>query len=159
MLTQEKPLETTESITEIGFQHDPNYIEFKDWLALNYLEGKTLPDIGQQRTVVRLDHQQNSKITQVEIRSMLALENHSPFPLLNLSIYCRQSREKIFSVSNLPHHKTIQFKFIKPGSYHVRYFPAGTQNSVEQLITVSAKLPTIFPAPFNFSTKLKPSWL
>lgn len=153
MLTQEKLSRNANSFTEIRFQHDSNYIEFKDWLALNYLEGKALPEISQQRTVLRLYHQQNSHITQVEIRSMLALENHSPFPLLSLWIFCRQSRKKIFYIRNFPNNKTIQFKFIKPGSYHVRYSPAGTQKSVEQLIIATEKLPANSLTPYNFSAK------
>lgn len=159
MLTQEKPLITTSNFTEIRFRHDPDYIEFKDWLALNYLEGRTLPDTSQLRTLLCLNNQGAHKITRVEIHSILALGNHSSFPLMNLSIFCRRSGENIFSISQLPNNKIIQFKFIKPGSYDVCYFPAGTPKPVEQWVTVTEKLPSVSSTPYNFSKKIKPSWI
>jgi hypothetical protein len=36
----------------------------------------------------------------------------------------------------------------------VRYSPAGTQKSVEQLIIVTAKLPANSPTPYNFSANV-----
>ena len=157
MLILENPTSAINGFTDIRFWHDPSLIEFKNWLALSFLEGRTLPTTNQQRTTLSLGHQQNAKVTQVEIHSTLALQNHSSSPLLNISIYCRQSGENIFSISKLPSNKTIQFKFIKPGSYNICYFLARMQKSVERWINVPAKLPSISSTSYNFNAKLKPS--
>jgi hypothetical protein len=147
MLLLENAISTVNSFADIRFQHDASFIEFKDWLALNFLEGRTLPKTSPKRTFLSLSHQQTSKVTQVKIHSMLTLQNHSSVPLLNLSIFSRQNDGRIFSVNKLPDMQTIQFKFIKPGSYNLSYCPTGTTKPVEQWIHVSAKHPSISTTP------------
>lgn len=139
--------------------HDPEFVDFKGWLAIPYLEGKGLQEIRHKEFTLYLNHFPDAPLNhQAQVHSAISLKNNSDFSLLNFKIIFKEKQKEVFYLNELAPNKMIQLKLIKEGFFHLYYSSAHSQKIEKRIIKIILKSNEKLDGPHNFHSKLKPPW-
>ncbi|MFQ5443832.1 MAG: hypothetical protein ACE5EK_04360 [Nitrospinales bacterium] len=141
------------------YYFDSKFVQFKNFLAISYLEGKSLREIPRKETTLYLQSFSRKPIEpQAPIHSAVSLKNNSDFTIINFSILCRESRKRIFHLNELAPKKIIQLEFAQKGVFDLFYSFAWDQKIEKRRLKIIQKPDAKSSIPHNFHPDLKPSW-
>jgi len=102
MLTHTRSLSLTLEIPNQKTFHDPEFVDFKGWLAIPYLDGKGLQEIRRNEFTMYLNHFSDTPPKhQIPINSAISIKNNSDFPLLNFKIFSKEIQKEVFCLNEL----------------------------------------------------------
>jgi hypothetical protein len=144
----------------LPFDHDPDWIGFRSWIAILALEGQIPEETGCNVSTLLLDDLNKvHEPCRVALKKPTHIKNVSSSEMLNLSLVTLPSQEEVFFTPELPLGVFLPLEFLKEGRYRLYYSLAYSQTTFQREIEVYEPAPNSSSSlPPNFNPQLKPSW-
>tara|TARA_B100000686_G_scaffold278339_1_gene298252 strand:+ start:267 stop:734 length:468 start_codon:yes stop_codon:yes gene_type:complete len=144
-----------EKTKESTIYNDPKYLRFNYWSAISTFSNIHPADIRKKQETIFIKKTREKTIPiEGMVRTLFSVNNNCNMPILNFSIFNKNTGNIIFKLPEFPDKKSISLIFQKAGVYQSNCLIPGSKIFTKFIFTIYTEI--ITPTPKNFDWSLRP---